>query len=442
MKRKYILLLLAVLAFVMTGCEKKEERDTYIDGSDFQYQYLDEYELNKSKGKDCLYYKVGDFIYQFDEKSCMLSPLCNKVNCLHDKEKDQSRMMQCNAYVSSDFDNYGLQYMNGYVYTIIDESDGKHNNAFLYKMKEDGSSKERVYKWTDRLIESWCMHRGNAYVLEHFYDETRKEWYQINKISVEQGKKTKTIFEPDQNISVIGFHGLKAYGNHLYFNLYAMSGKNLDNISDEDFDKYEYNKTFQYHLLDETLTEITAPKQKETEHTTDVIFWKDKIIYTPIDSKNAHEYDKTTNLYIADLDGKNPSILLKDVPQYQRYSSDGEYLYSSNSVEVLDRLFHSEEYKKKLKAGEEYCVKEELAVQIKIYDKDMKLVDEIQTPPNKELPHELPYGIGNRQYVIAKEKDKVILKYWDKEKIGNYHGDTMKYTKIAETEVAQNSEED
>ena len=81
MKRKYILLLLAVLAFVMTGCEKKEERDTYIDGSDFQYQYLDEYELNKSKGKGCLYYKVGDFIYQFDEKSCMLSPLCNKVNC-------------------------------------------------------------------------------------------------------------------------------------------------------------------------------------------------------------------------------------------------------------------------------------------------------------------------------------------------------------------------
>ena len=58
MKRKYILLLLVVLAFVMTGCEKKEERDTYIDGSDFQYQYLDEYELNKSKGKADKYNKL------------------------------------------------------------------------------------------------------------------------------------------------------------------------------------------------------------------------------------------------------------------------------------------------------------------------------------------------------------------------------------------------
>lgn len=431
MKRNNMIIVLFILIFILVGCGKREERDTYVDGSDFQYQYLGNYANNKAKGNNCLYCQFGNFLYQFDEKSGVLSPLCNQANCLHDKETISSRMANCNAFVPNDGTDVGLQYMNGYIYTIMEEWNKDNIDYVLYKIKEDGSSKEKVYNWTDKAIESWCMHRDNAYVLEHYYDGTGKECYQVNEISVDSGKKTKMIFEPDTDISVTGISALKMYGNHLYISILGLTKKDLKNISDEDWYKYEYSKTFQYHILDETISEITVPDQKETEHVTSVTFWKDKIVYAPIDSKYEHQYDKTTNLYIADLDGNNPSVLLNDVPAYQVYSSDGDYLYVSNVAELEDRVFHSEAYKKKLEAGEDYVAKENVAVKIKIYDRDMNLVDEMKTK-KMDFPRELPYGIGNRQYVINQDGDKITLKYWDKNNIGTYHGDTFEYTPIAE----------
>lgn len=219
----------------------------------------------------------------------------------------------------------------------------------------------------------------------------------------------------------------------MYINVSGALGDNVDELNGEEWYKYEYNKTFQYNIQDESLTEIQAPHQKETEHVLSVTFWKDKIVFAPSDSKTTHQYDVTTDVYIADLDGANAAVLLKDMPAYRIYSSDGNYLYVSDCSEVLDKIYHSSEYQKKIQNGEKIEAVNDFAVHIDVYDKEMQLVDRMESP-FKNFPNELPYGIGDRAYALIENdaRDGRYLKYWDKTKIGTYHGNTFEYREVAE----------
>lgn len=431
MKKKYILCMVLCLVCMMTGCGNTETRDTYVAGTDFQYQNLSDYVNYKAQGKDCLYCVIGNYIYQYDEKSGILSPLCNKTNCLHDREKDESRLEDCNAYISDDASEVGVQYMDGYIYSVMQEYQENELCSVLYRIAEDGSDREKVYQWDGAVVESWCMHRGNAYVLEHCYSNEEGETYKVQQISISGHKKA--IFEPEEGVTVYAFGALTAYGNHLYINVSGALGDNVDELNGEEWYKYEYNKTFQYNIQDESLTEIQTPHQKETEHVLSVTFWKDKIVFAPSDSKTTHQYDVTTDVYIADLDGANAAVLLKDMPSYRMYSSDGNYLYVSDCSEALDKIYHSSEYQKKIQNGEKIKAVNDFIVHIDVYDKEMQLVDRMESP-FKNFPNELPYGIGDREYALIENDagDGKVLKYWDKTKIGTYQGNIFEYIEVAE----------
>lgn len=424
-----------LLVCMMVGCGKKETRDSYVEGTDFQYQYQDRFFSTnmKAKGKDSTYFVIGSYIYQFDEQTEILTPLCNKSNCLHDKETDENRTANCNAYISENTDETGIAYMEGNIYSVMQEWQDNDICDVLYKVSADGATREKVYQWEGQVVDKWCVHRGAFYYVEHTFDEENQEGYKVKKMELSgMGKgKAKTIYEPDKDITVYAFDALKAYGNHLYINVDGAKKNHVETLDEENWQEYSYNKTFQYHLQDETLSEIRVPDQSDTEQISSIAFWQDKLLFGAMDTTKLHQYDVTREVYIADLDGTNAAVLLEDRPVYRWYSSDGTYLYESDCSEALDRIYHDPDYQYNINHGVE--VEYDATVNIAVYDKNMKLVDRMQSPI-KDFPTELPYGIGDRMYVLENNEmgDGVNIIYWDKTKLGTYQGKEYSFTKLIE----------
>ena len=93
-----------LLAMLCTACQSKELPDTYVEGSDYQYMQLESkrFFMKQSQGSKGLYVLHGNYIYFLDESSDTILPLCNKADCLHDKETDPEKYSYCNACVLPD----------------------------------------------------------------------------------------------------------------------------------------------------------------------------------------------------------------------------------------------------------------------------------------------------------------------------------------------------
>ena len=329
-KGKYTsIALLCVL--IITGCGTEETADTYIAGTDYPWQYYrrDFYGIPTVEGNGSVYFNNGHYIYQLDEETDILTPLCNKTNCLHTQETDDSRRGECNAYIPEE--DASITYMDGYIYSVVDDWSGDEPCDVLYKLAEDGSTKETIYQWEGQSVEGWCMHRDVLYYVEHTFDADNQEHYAVKamKLSGMGRLQSKTIFEPEEGLTVYGFGMPEAYGNHLYINLNGVLTDEIEDFTDEEWIRYSYNKTFQYNLQDKSMTEIRIPDQSESQQVSDVTFWQDKIIYTAMDITKNHEYDFTLNIDIYDRD-----MNLVDTVQAPFHSSPYEPSYGSG-----DRMY-------------------------------------------------------------------------------------------------------
>lgn len=434
MRKLAISITMLLVLCMMSGCSKKETRDTYIEGTDFQYQYFNSstYIGTEAKGEDCTYFVVGSYVYQLDNETQTMTPLCNKSNCLHDKEADENRVSDCNAYLE-ETDDVGIAYMDGYVYSVTEEWKDNDICNVLYKISADGAVREKVYQWSAAVVESWCLHRNVLYYIEHTYGKENKEFYKVKKLDLGGITKAepKVIYEPAEDITVFAFDTLQAYGNHLYINVNGVKTEDVEKVAGKDWAKYSYDKTFEYNLQNGTLSEIQVPNQTDTEQVSRVAFWQDKLLICAMDCAKIHEYDTTNHVYIADLDGRNATVLMKDMPSYRQYSSDGTYLYVSDCPEALDRIYSDSDYQYNINHNVE--VEYNFTVNIDVYDKDMELVDRMQSPI-KSFPTELPYGSGDRMYVLEHNGDgeRFSILYWDKTKLGTYQGKEYSFTQLLE----------
>ena len=88
MRRIKTYLIIVNLIF-LTGCANKAMPDTYVENYDYQYrQWSDSIAFPKvQQGSDnIVYIYKNGFIYYMEEGNDVLVPLCNKVDCLHDRE--------------------------------------------------------------------------------------------------------------------------------------------------------------------------------------------------------------------------------------------------------------------------------------------------------------------------------------------------------------------
>ena len=298
---------------------------------------------------------------------------------------------------------------------------------------EIGSTREVVYQWDEGVVQSWCVHRDVFYYVDCTYNEKNKECFTVKEIPLSGvGEVTpKTIYETEKGISVYAFNAIQAYGTYLYFTVNGTTTEDEDKTLGENWAEYTYTKTFRYNMQDKTIAEIKVPNQSDTEIVGDITFWNDKIIYHAFDLKKNHDYTATKDVYMAELDGTNATVLIKDMPIYRWYSSDGNYLYVSNCPEALDRIYSDPDYIDNMNNNVD--VEYDFTVTIDVYDKNMNLVDTMQSP-FKDFPAETAYGIGDKMYVAVRKEagDEVTIEYWDKNELGTIKGKEFSLAKIGE----------
>lgn len=436
MKKMLYFLYAIIITVSLTACGEPEQ-DTFIEGMDYQYPFYDRniWTSSVQRWNDAVFIKIGYYIYKLDEKSGILTPLCNRPNCLHNHENDPDRVSDCNAYIKGDFYETGIACMDGYLYAVADYADNGTFGQCLCRISEDGSKRENVYTWKDNVVEEWCVHRNAFYYVEHAYDENNHEQYAIKELKLAGGSKGKmrTIYEPPEGISVYSLSSLCAYGRHLYVEISGAKTKNPAEVNDDNWLDYQYEKMLHCDLQKDTLSEIRLPDQSDSESITEVAFWQDHIVFCLFDYKALYQYDAASDLYIADLDGNNAEVLLKDIPQYRWISSDGTYLYISDCPEQLTRIYHNSS-----NSDEDPEQKQDAPVTVEVYDRDMKLADTMQAPFHK-FPHEPAYGMGDRMYLwrLNDAGDSAVLSYLDKSDIGTCHGEEYRLTEVCTQQFSE-----
>lgn len=426
LKAAKIFLILTISLFILSGCGKETLPNNYVKGSDFQYMQMDSAGSNTDiqQGEDGYYLRHGDYIYYLDELSGEILPLCNRVDCLHDKETEQSRKEDCNAYVEIKSGNSkGIGYCNGYVYCLDGTIWFDHGETqTLYRISADGSKKEKIYQWADdRRIPCWIIHRDVFYYVEQkFTEKDGEEGTELIEIDTMYAMDlTKAVPRPEAVYTVSSeeviqpvIAHVKCFGNYLYFLL------NGDKVMESDGILHTFVTGFVYDMEKQELKELGIPDMQKDEHVCDIKFWQDKILFKVIKGYD-EDYYKPAMMYIANLDGTDAEVYVEDIMGHNYYS-DGQYLIKTDTTMVFLASLGYVDYDKE--EGTYW-----------VYDSNFDLVDSFVLPPEIHVIDAPRMGNAQEMYLLyddAQDPEKWGVLRWDKSGIGSYGGGKFDVTVI------------
>ncbi|MBQ8637607.1 MAG: hypothetical protein IJ468_00395 [Lachnospiraceae bacterium] len=174
-------------------------------------------------GEGKTYIRLQEYVYFFDIDKQILIPLCNRPDCLHDKETDDTKKMECNAYVDYSMYNCSLQYYQGKLYAnsysrTVDVNQENRtatvtfNGEMLYELALDGSSRD-VFPVQLENCGMFMMHRGMIYYTAYETNRrTGEPCQELWAVSVD-GKKKKMILRIDGEAESFFYI---PYGEYLY----------------------------------------------------------------------------------------------------------------------------------------------------------------------------------------------------------------------------------
>lgn len=371
-------LILALMLIIFTGCSKNEKYgEEFNYKTDCQYSYdcsVASWRDVQSDLKGQYIYK-NNYIYYYDMDSDTFSPLCNKANCMHDKETDDKRKAECNAYASEGEFDYGdvmnnnanIQYYNDYIYYARANS--------LYRVSKDGSKKDTVFTSDEKLpINYWIIHRGV------FYYETEPCYYGKNNntqvytkcvikaLSLSNKMKEKNaeiIHKSDEEHTGIGFGHLLAYKDYITFN-YIANRKDYVSRSNEDWIMNNTSYTYIYNTNTKDLSLIPVPKgYSKTTCISGIHFLEDKILIKLYDDMKKQSYKLP--IYSINYDLTDEKIWLDNtIPQGYNILIYKDYVIFED-VWYMDKLTEKCNYM--------------------IYDGNAKKVSEYICPAYKAVEH-------------------------------------------------------
>lgn len=392
MKKISILLLLALLASSV-GCNKVTEYTTensYVENQDYQYSFSDlsTGNITVQKGNNGYYFSMNNFLYFFDEGTLKVAPLCNKANCLHDKETDQSRMAECNAYLFDNLLNTDFCFIGNKLYKLIDESYFEGNKLVvinsIYEEQPDGTHSKKIFS-INRQIKRWIMHRGMIYYTTDTNNNV--ECYSL------ADKNTKVCF----NLDTIELYNpelsnMIAYGNNMY---YCVSGYK---------DEKEFNDMQNGADISPLECIFICTLDGEEKYTLYSNLSRNGIVFQGFSDGNMlytdADYDKRIkNLYLLNQNGISTKLNYTFKNIFDFYYADDTFIYirSGNTIDDIKR--------------NEYDV----------YDKSENLITSIDFPDGFSNK----FFIGDNKYLfyLQDSEEGVNLFCIDKENLKNGHAE-------------------
>lgn len=344
MKRylKYIAALI-ICAAMLGGCAGEKQidySDTYVDGQDSQENLTAYQDIQRFAASDKSYYFITDdfdapFIYEIDKKTQECHPLCNKSDCLHDKEKDYNKMTQCGAYIKFPVEKT-LVYYDGYLYYAIDYSyqdeDGVwHEQEKICKRDVKSSTTQIIHTEDEVSFFSIKLHRGYFYIdmtsweyegevesREATADPDKSVIYKLPIDGKGKMKKAVNLNKFRKLYPGMFIWGDRYYGNHLFLQIeYIINEKLIQTIINYNLQTNEW-----MDIGDNLDVEIETP----------FTVFNDKLIF-----------GNGTKIYECDFDGTNQreildgSKFIKGYISFKPYCNDGENLFVSGSSSYKDK---------------------------------------------------------------------------------------------------------
>lgn len=234
MNRRFKGIISSILAVTMIGvlatsCDNNKYEDLgngYASGIDLEMNFYNSSNVRSIASSKDTYYYLGlrtCYLTAIDKNTGKSSVLCNKPNCLHDKETDPTKTLDCNAF----FQSYStIFYFNNKIYVIGNTINPKNINKDIYSMYEvnlDGSGHKEILNFNQSPVSS-IIHRGYLYISftdfvedpSSYTKEKKKDMkyvvyrYDLSKPS----KEPKTIFEEKGKYGRVS--NLTAIGEKIY----------------------------------------------------------------------------------------------------------------------------------------------------------------------------------------------------------------------------------
>ena len=206
--------------FLLVSCGKSAPTEnTYLQDTDYAYMYDG---AAMAESPDGYYYRTSDFIYYIDKQTMTAVPLCDKPDCLHEKETDPEKVTDCNACLLRASGDTFLAYIDGYLYVAgVQTSSNLMNEAettnILVRMTPDGRERKTVLQFP-RTAMHYLIHRGYFYYTDASYGENDSgelgSVYGVYRVPL-KGGKTETVYENNLPNGVLD--RMTAYGNYVYY---------------------------------------------------------------------------------------------------------------------------------------------------------------------------------------------------------------------------------
>ncbi len=407
MKSSRVKKLVAVLAalLLLTACAKKTEAlpDTYVAGSDFQYfqQSGSTDHETVQEGEDGWYILKDGFVYYYSDRVGIVAPLCSKVNCLHDREKDPERRQQCAAYAGSVMGDNSIQYYAGDIYLFTERSEEGDSGMVdvieqMYRISGDGTARDLIREWpANYQLSSPVIHRGELYYIAGYsnFEEVAANPIRLEKLSLGRiGAKPEVLYD-SEGLRSFGLSWLRAYGDHVYVSYSCANG--ADRRAGQ----------IVYDTKSGKAEELVFCADGEPVWVGSLAFWQDRIVFVSYHADDPFaliDPYAPEKLYSAALDGSDTRVLMEDVPAGWSVTSDGERLYLHNCYMVVNGFEEEKVFR--------------------VYGADMAETDSFTLPEGVGFILDPWMGTPERQVLVREDADGWGLLIWDKEDLGSLKG--------------------
>ncbi len=363
-KLNYVLLILC-LSCTTYANEVKEEKEIV----DTEYQFTHEY---MAKGENGYYLCIGSFLFYWEEGMDEATPLCSKIDCMHQYEEDREKARECEAYVGYTSMNL-LDYYDRKLYTL--GVDWEHGRSIIqYVMDADGTNREKndEYKYYD-YVSGWSprYHKGYLYYAtveaeplgEGYVNKVSKLWRKIADGSEEAEKLFETDYKAESKVAfdsgfVMPFY---LYKDYAYFATMREDG------------------CYQRYVYDLKEKKATALPYRYEDAVNMMVrgFYEDKMIYSYAFEHDDREEGK--NVFISNLDGSEEELLFTAKPSFFFAGMDDKYVYLDDGQ--CEAIINGEKHTRT----------------IYIYDKN---TGELMWEYDMINPTILAWGLGDENYLF------------------------------------------
>lgn len=338
-----LICILSGVACAFSSCGEQpleiDYSDKYIENQDYQYMYADGFGHSSFQKSDNGYYAaVNNFIFYIDGKTMNATPLCNKSNCLHDRETDEEKLKECNAYLPdyAEYTRNSIQLYNSKIYFLqLDSADSAEDvdKYLFYEMDTESGSRKLLLTYTDGKVKFWAVHRGYIYFKADNYissDDSGELKAQngtgFNKLfKLKLGESNpKMIYDFENTDGIYKMqlsNSFTVYGNHIYIGYSGYKNEEAYNkvisADEKDFESVASEVLCGYLHIDITNDETSIILDGSEENSKVFnCFYNGNLCYS-----------QNNSVYVSELNGSNSELLADNINGI--FLSDGKRNYTS-----------------------------------------------------------------------------------------------------------------